>query len=634
MSEYGQETAEVFAPARACYEETEQWLASTEASALTHAELEDQLGARGRELLRRMFQGQLDLRALCEQRRGDVAGADGIPRTRAEKGHTRPRATVFGQVRVTRMAYRAPGVPNVHPADAALNLPEEKQSHGLRKLAAAESARGSFADAAAAITRASGVQAGKRQVGELARRAAADIDAFYARRRPDPAPDDHVLALTFDGKGIVMRPEALRPATAKAAAARASLRPGCHRARRTAASGWPSWPASMTPPRRPAPRKTSSPRPARTKTARSAAADRKLPGPGAAAGLVQPAGPPLRRRQEPGREEEGDHRDRAHPAQDRLPGAQERDALPGPGRGLLHPPRIAGAKAGPAGAPAAKAAPGLHHHHHHQPAGGRLSTRRLTTSSFPAAQSAADPAPRPFPRDNQRHPLALPPLRPRFAAARPPGTQFSCQTIEQSYKQVKDGLGWADFQVRSDAAIRRHQALVNCAFSFCWAAWFGDHPAPHPQTAQPRPAPGRGERGAAPRLTAAGTVLAAGAARGARLAFPLDRAATLVAGMVQDTPAATTASPDELGRGRLRPAPLHPELTNYRYFARRMTATPPSHLGAGTIRGDPSQGRVAGPSVCAHWTSEVYDRSAGQCLFGHPNDRAHRRTRRSGSALG
>jgi len=29
--------------------------------------------------------------------------------------------------------------------------------------------------------------------------------------------------------------------------------------------------------------------------------------------------------------------------------------------------------------------------------------------------------------------------------------------IEQSYKQVKDELGWADFQVRSDIAIRRHQ---------------------------------------------------------------------------------------------------------------------------------------------------------------------------------
>jgi hypothetical protein len=67
--------------------------------------------------------------------------------------------------------------------------------------------------------------------------------------------------------------------------------------------------------------------------------------------------------------------------------------------------------------------------------------------------------------------------------------------IEQSYKQIKDEVGWADSQVRSDTAIRRHQALVNCAFSFCWAAWFADTP-PQQNPAPPRPAPSRGERGA------------------------------------------------------------------------------------------------------------------------------------------
>ena len=128
---------------------------------------------------------------------------------------------------------------------------------------------------------------------------------------------------------------------------------------------------------------------------------------------------------------------------------------------------------------------------------------------------------------------------------------------------MKDELGWADFQVRSDIAIRRHQVLVTCAFSFCWAAWFGDHSAPR-QTAAPRPEPGRGERGARRRRTVPGAVLAAGAARGPRLAFPLDRTAALVDRMVQGAPAAAAAGPDELGRGRLRPAPLHPELTNYR----------------------------------------------------------------------
>ncbi len=48
--------------------------------------------------------------------------------------------------------------------------------------------------------------------------------------------------------------------------------------------------------------------------------------------------------------------------------------------------------------------------------------------------------------------------------------------VEQGYKQVKGELGWADFQVRSDAAIQRHWHLVCCAFSFCWWAWFHADP--------------------------------------------------------------------------------------------------------------------------------------------------------------
>ena len=64
--------------------------------------------------------------------------------------------------------------------------------------------------------------------------------------------------------------------------------------------------------------------------------------------------------------------------------------------------------------------------------------------------------------------------------------------IEQSYKQVKDELGWADFQVRSDIAIRRHQVLVNCAFSFCWAAWSKAPPPPQLQALISSAAAGRG----------------------------------------------------------------------------------------------------------------------------------------------
>jgi SRSO17 transposase len=47
--------------------------------------------------------------------------------------------------------------------------------------------------------------------------------------------------------------------------------------------------------------------------------------------------------------------------------------------------------------------------------------------------------------------------------------------VEQSYKQVKGELGFSDFQVRSDSAIRRHWQLIFCAFSFCWWAYIRRH---------------------------------------------------------------------------------------------------------------------------------------------------------------
>src|ERR1039458_313982 len=219
MQGYAPGQDEAFAKSRNCFGELEHWLGSEEAAGLQHGELEEQLDVRGRALLRQLFQDRLDLTAAREERRHDVTGQDGVVRTRAERGRTRPLVTRFGQVTVSRIAYRSPGRSNVHPLDAALNLPEEKHSHGLRKLTAIEAARGSVDAAGTAITRATGVRAGKRQLEEMVRRAAAHVEAFYLSRVIKPASDGHPLVLTFDGKGIVMLPEALRPATAKAAAA-------------------------------------------------------------------------------------------------------------------------------------------------------------------------------------------------------------------------------------------------------------------------------------------------------------------------------------------------------------------------------------------------------------------------------
>jgi DDE superfamily endonuclease len=109
--------------------------------------------------------------------------------------------------------------------------------------------------------------------------------------------------------------------------------------------------------------------------------------------------------------------------------------------------------------------------------------------------------------------------------------------VEQGYKQVKGELGWADFQVRSDRAIRRHWQLVCCAFSFCWRAWFAEQAATALQPDQPAPAGARGEQARRHGRQARHRRVAGDAAPGARLADPLGRARTLLAGVVNSAPA-------------------------------------------------------------------------------------------------
>ncbi|MER6386225.1 hypothetical protein ABT274_41310, partial [Streptomyces sp. NPDC001127] len=64
--------------------------------------------------------------------------------------------------------------------------------------------------------------------------------------------------------------------------------------------------------------------------------------------------------------------------------------------------------------------------------------------------------------------------------------------IEQSYKQIKDELGWADFQVRSDRAIRRTRPWSTAPSPS--AGTSGSPPDPW-MTPRPTRAPTRAQRG-------------------------------------------------------------------------------------------------------------------------------------------
>jgi SRSO17 transposase len=139
--------------------------------------------------------------------------------------------------------------------------------------------------------------------------------------------------------------------------------------------------------------------------------------------------------------------------------------------------------------------------------------------------------------------------------------------VEQQYKQVKASLGWSQYQVRSDRAMRRHWALVQGAFAFCWWA---ETRTPHRAAPATTPAAadgavtdgasgGRGGKGAAGRahtVAPALALLARGAAAGARLAGARVGPVALLARVERPAPAAPAASAAGLAPRRPSPRPL------------------------------------------------------------------------------
>lgn len=193
-------------------------LGSSEMLSSQHSEVESFVREQGRELERRLYQAHLDLRA-ARERPVRVEGDDGVERT-YRRGSARPLGTMLGRVVVSRLAYQALGVEGRHPLDGSLNLPPELYSHGVCRFVAEHAAMMPFDDVVGELRTCTGAEVGKRQVEEIAVRAAVDFETFYVQRRA--ANDvlertEELLVLTFDGKGIVMVPDDLRAATKKAA---------------------------------------------------------------------------------------------------------------------------------------------------------------------------------------------------------------------------------------------------------------------------------------------------------------------------------------------------------------------------------------------------------------------------------
>ena len=214
--------ADPFAAADQAYATITSFLLSKEAWQVKHSELERQLEGMGRELMRKLLQAHLDLRqpGQAVEPVRDAAGTTLTP----TPVHGRRVESIFGTVEVARTGYGAEGAPSLHPLDGALNLPPEKYSLEVRRRVAIEASRNSFDEGVQTLAAFTSAHVPKRQFEQLVIRAAQDFEGFYADRQKRARADPHtapILVLTVDGKGVVMRPEDLRAATQRAAAARA-----------------------------------------------------------------------------------------------------------------------------------------------------------------------------------------------------------------------------------------------------------------------------------------------------------------------------------------------------------------------------------------------------------------------------
>jgi hypothetical protein len=206
-----------FCESRQNMKKLEDDLTSPEAMNAPLDEIERLLRTQGREMLRAMMQAHFDQRA-AQERPVEVRAADGVERTETRRG-SRKVETEFGEVELDRNLYRAPGAERLAPLDATMKLPEEKYSYEVRRMVAEESAKSSFDEVVELIAKRTGANVPKRQVEELVVRSAQDFDLFYRDRLREAEETDHLMVLSFDGKGIAMRLKDLREATRKKAEA-------------------------------------------------------------------------------------------------------------------------------------------------------------------------------------------------------------------------------------------------------------------------------------------------------------------------------------------------------------------------------------------------------------------------------
>ena len=181
-------------------------------------DVEKHVSLSSRELIRNLLQGYVD-RVVATDLGPEVVSVHNKKLTHKRKS-SRKIVTMYGEISIERMGYSSRYHEALFPHDAVLNLPSSRYSYCLQKFVAKESSKGAFDSVLDAAKELFGITLGKQQAAEIAQQCSRYFDAFYAEstqgiEKSLRKEQRHLLILTTDAKGVVMRADGLREQTKK-----------------------------------------------------------------------------------------------------------------------------------------------------------------------------------------------------------------------------------------------------------------------------------------------------------------------------------------------------------------------------------------------------------------------------------
>ncbi|MDM8544756.1 ISKra4 family transposase [Desulfococcaceae bacterium HSG9] len=120
---------------------------------------------------------------------------------------------MFGRVESKRTGYGNRGESSIFPHDERLETPGRLYSYPLQEKVCRVAVRSSYDEIDETLGKYTRAHVPKRQSIGIVSKSSEDFETFYELKTPFPSSGGDILVLTADGKGVVMREDALRDKT-------------------------------------------------------------------------------------------------------------------------------------------------------------------------------------------------------------------------------------------------------------------------------------------------------------------------------------------------------------------------------------------------------------------------------------